>query len=117
MGNGLVDRVCAYNKAVSEPTRMKMIKILGSHEASPLKVSEIAEMVGVSQPAASKHLKLMESVGLFDRTRKGTSVYYSINTDALAAYQHDLASAFEHAYTECVNDYHCDTCPFASTCA
>ncbi|ACV21754.1 Bacterial regulatory protein, arsR family [Slackia heliotrinireducens] len=57
---GLVERMCAYNKAVSDHNRMKMIKILGSHEPNTLNVSDIAAILGLSQPATTKHLKVME---------------------------------------------------------
>lgn len=114
---GLVERMCAYNKAISEPNRMKMIKILGSHGAGTLKVGDIASLLGISQPAATKHLHVMEEVGLFSRKREGTSVYYFLNAEALREYREELDYAFAHAYTSCINDYDCDTCPKAATCS
>lgn len=114
---GLVERMCAYNKAISEPNRMKMIKILGSHAANSLNVSDIAAILGISQPAATKHLKIMESVGLFTRKREGASVYYTLQRDALDEYRALLDYAFEHAYSPCINGYDCSTCPNADTCS
>ena len=114
---GLVERMCAYNKAISEPNRMKMIKILGSHAANSLNVSDIAAILGISQPAATKHLKVMESVGLFTRKREGASVYYALSQDALDEYRALLDHAFEHAYSPCINGYDCSTCPNADTCS
>lgn len=113
---GLVERLCAYNKAISEPNRMKMIKILGSHEPDTLSVSDIADILGLSQPAATKHLKIMESVGLFSRKRHGMSVHYTLNVDALQEYRQLLDYAFEHRSTKCAFDYHCESCPHADTC-
>ena len=113
---GLVDRMCAYNKAISEPNRMKMIKILGSHPQNSLNVSDIAEMLGMSQPAATKHLKIMENVGLFERERVGTSVYYSLNNENLDEYGRLVGWAFEHKNTPCINEYNCKTCPKRETC-
>lgn len=113
---GLVERLCAYNKAIGDPMRMKMIKVLGSHEPYTLNVSQIAEMLGLSQPAATKHLKIMESVGLFSRERKGSSVYYMLEPDALDEYRRLLDYAFEHASTPCPHGYDCRRCPVADTC-
>lgn len=113
---GLVNRMCAYNKAISDPNRMKMIKILGSNTPGTVKVGDIAEILGISQPAATKHLHIMEEVGLFDRKREGTSVYYSLNEGALAEYRQELDWAFEHGHTPCTHDYKCDECPVAETC-
>lgn len=113
---GLVERVCAYNKAISEPNRMKMIKILGSHEPDTLNVSDIAEILGISQPAATKHLKIMEQLGIFTRTRHGMSVHYSLNKEAVQEYRELLDNAFAHCFTKCEYGYHCETCPHADTC-
>lgn len=113
---GLVDRMCAYNKAISDPNRMKMIKILGSHPKDSLNVSDIAGLLGITQPAATKHLRVMEEAGIFSRRRKGASVYYSLNEDALAEYRMELDHAFAHARTPCINGYRCETCPARETC-
>lgn len=113
---GLVERVCRYNKAVSDPNRMRMIKIVGSHEPYTMKVSDIAEVLGISQPAATKHLKIMEQSGLFKRERRGTSVYYSLDLDEVAHYQADMVYAFAHSHTPCNYGFKCATCPVADTC-
>lgn len=116
MRNGLVSRMCAYNKALSEPNRMKMIKILGSHDEHTQTVSDIARILGISQPAATQHLKVLYNVDLVTRERVGTSVYYSLNVDALNDYQRQLEHAFAHAYTACPYEYKCEKCPQAETC-
>lgn len=113
---GLVERLCAYNKAISDPSRMKMIKILGSVPNKSLNVSGVAEILGLSQPATTNHLKVMEKVGLFDRERDGMNVYYSLNQDALDEYRRLLDHAFEHAYSPCKYDYDCKHCPVKDTC-
>lgn len=113
---GLVERFCMYSKAVGDPNRMKMIKILGSNEPNTLNVSDIAGILGLSQPAATKHLQVMENVGFFKRERRGTSVYYSLDEEAIQEY-HDLIDfAFEHSHTKCPNNFDCTTCPFEDTC-
>ncbi|MGI6591320.1 MAG: ArsR/SmtB family transcription factor [Eggerthellaceae bacterium] len=113
---GLVERMCAYNKAISDPNRMKMIKILGSHDKNSLKVGDIASLLGISQPAATKHLRLMEQAGIFNRMRQGSSVYYSLNEEALDEYREELDNAFAHSHTPCINGYRCETCPMRDTC-
>lgn len=113
---GLVERFCAYSKALSEPTRMKMVKVLGSHEPETLKVGDIAEILHISQPAATKHLKIMESVGAFKRKRVGTAVYYSLDDGVIDDFIQLLQYANEHVHTTCEYDYDCYTCPHADTC-
>lgn len=113
---GLVERVCAYNKAISDPNRMKMIKIVGSHEPNTMNVSDIAGVLGISQPAATRHLKIMESTGLFTRKRVGASVYYALDMQAVADYQELMAYAFAHCATPCAYEFDCDACPVKDTC-
>ena len=113
---GLVERFCEYSKAVGEPNRMKMIKILGSHEPETLNVADIAGILGLSQPATTRHLKVMEQAGLFDRTRIGANVYYSLNEENLNEYYELIGYAFEHAHTKCDYGYDCTKCPHAATC-
>lgn len=113
---GLVDRVCRYNKAVSDPNRMKMIKIVGSHEPYTMKVSDIAEILQISQPACTKHLKVMEESGLFKRERIGASVYYMLDLEEVERYQQDMAYAFRHSHSPCAYDFKCEVCPVKDTC-
>lgn len=116
MKNGLVDRMCAYNRAISDVNRMKMVKILGSSPHHTLKVTDIASILGISQPAATKHLRVLYDVGLVRRKRVGTSVFYSLDDEALGDYRQELDYAFSHAYTPCPYGFRCDDCPKADTC-
>lgn len=116
--NALVNRVCSYNKAVSDTQRMKMIKIIGSSEKHTMTVSDIAGILKISQPAATKHLRILYDAGLIDRQRIGACVYYSIDPTGIEEYRRVMDFAFAHASTPCPYDnYECDTCPQAETCA
>jgi DNA-binding transcriptional ArsR family regulator len=52
--------------ALSDPTRRAILARLASGEAS---VMELAEPFAMSQPAISKHLKVLERAGLISRGR------------------------------------------------
>lgn len=52
--------------ALADPTRRKILARLASGQAS---VSELAEPFAISQPAISKHLKVLERAGLISRDR------------------------------------------------
>lgn len=62
--------------ALAEPRR---ILILYALSEKPYTVNELAEMVGISQPAASRHLKVLRERGLVSAVRQGISVEYHIN--------------------------------------
>jgi len=52
--------------ALADPTRRAILARLASGEAS---VTELAEPFDISQPAISKHLKVLERAGLISRGR------------------------------------------------
>ena len=61
----LTDRVLNTTfAALADPTRRAIIARLASGEAS---VAELAEPFAISQPAISKHLKVLERAGLISR--------------------------------------------------
>ena len=61
----MVDRVLNTTfAALADPTRRAIIARLASGEAS---VAELAEPFAISQPAISKHLKVLERAGLISR--------------------------------------------------
>jgi DNA-binding transcriptional ArsR family regulator len=55
------DRLDATFLALADPTRRAMLARLASGEAS---VTELAQPFDISQPAVSKHLKILERAGL-----------------------------------------------------
>src|SRR4026209_2582681 len=55
------DRLDATFLALADPTRRAILARLARGEAS---VTELAEPVAISQPAISKHLKILERAGL-----------------------------------------------------
>jgi ArsR family transcriptional regulator, arsenate/arsenite/antimonite-responsive transcriptional repressor len=116
MKKGLVNRMCAYNKAISDPNRMKMLKMLGSSPEHTLGVGDIAKILGITQPSATKHLQILHNVELVHRTRIGMNVFYSLDTSAVEDYRRQLDYAFEHAYTPCPFGFRCETCPKMETC-
>lgn len=114
---GLVNRICEYNDALSEPQRVKMMKIIGSSPANSMSVSDIANTLGLSQPSATKHLKILYDADLVQRTRIGMSVFYSLNLDTINDYHNLLEMAFIKGFTPCLYRYQCNECPNTDTCA
>lgn len=61
-----VDALNATFAALADPTRRAILARLASGEAT---VNELAEPFDMSQPAISKHLKVLERAGLISRGR------------------------------------------------
>ena len=63
------ERLDATFIALADPTRRAILARLKLGEAS---VNELAEPFSISQPAVSKHLKILERAGLVSRSSAGT---------------------------------------------
>lgn len=66
--------------AMADPRRILLLYAI-SEEAR--NVSELAEYVGISQPAASRHLKILRDRGLVSPIRQGASVEYHLTDERL----------------------------------
>ena len=62
-------------KALSDPNRVKVIKMLQHGE---LCACEIQASLGLAQPTVSKHLRLLEDAGLIRGRKQGLWVHYSL---------------------------------------
>ncbi len=67
--------------ALSDSTRRSMLAMLASGEART--AGELGAPFQMSQPATSKHLKVMEKAGLVIRNRQGRQHCFKINADRL----------------------------------
>ena len=61
-------RLDATFAALADPTRRAILAYLAKGDAT---VMELCELFALSQPAVSKHLKVLEQAGLISRTRDG----------------------------------------------
>lgn len=68
-----LDRLTAALRATAEPTRLRLLALCGEREYP---VSELASLLGQSEPRVSRHLKILGSAGLLVRSRRGQWVRY-----------------------------------------
>lgn len=64
------DRLSRVFAALADPTRRAILGRLTEGDAS---VTELTEPFAISQPAVSKHLKILERAGLISRSRSATA--------------------------------------------
>jgi DNA-binding transcriptional ArsR family regulator len=64
------DRLSLVFGALADPTRRAILTRLAEGEAT---VAELTEPFTMSQPAISRHLKVLEDAGLISRTRRATA--------------------------------------------
>jgi len=68
----LHENVC---QALADPKRIVILYALADH---PHNVTEIAEVLEVPQPTASRHLRILRERSLVTGSREGTQVVYSL---------------------------------------
>lgn len=74
------DQLSAVFGALADPTRRAILERLVAGEAT---VGELGAPFRMSQPAVSKHLKVLEGAGLVSRRRRGTANLSRLEPEAL----------------------------------
>jgi DNA-binding transcriptional ArsR family regulator len=74
-------------KALAAPVRLAVVEEL---TAGPRCVHELVERLGVSQPLASQHLRVLRGAGLVTAGRRGREVEYRLADDHVAHVVRDL---------------------------
>lgn len=83
-------RLASVFKALADPTRLRIISALSSGERC---VHEMAESLGLNQPAVSHQLRLLRDRDLVRYRREGRHIIYALDD----AHVHELFSmAREH---------------------
>ena len=84
-----------YN-AIAEPRRREILVLLRAGERP---VTELAEELGMAQPGASKHLRVLREVGLVRDRRAGKPRLYSLDARGLRPV-HEWTGGFEQFWNE-----------------
>lgn len=64
--------------AVSDPTRCRTFRLLLVTHGQDVNVTDIAHILGMTVPAISQQLKVLEQTGLVSREKIGQTVYYRV---------------------------------------
>src|SRR3954447_18196139 len=82
--------------AVAERRRREIVDLLAGGERP---VTDIVRELGLTQPQASKHLRVLREVGLVDVREDGRRRLYRLNARALKPI-HDWVASYEQLWTE-----------------
>jgi ArsR family transcriptional regulator len=86
-----VDQAALIFKALSDPTRIRILSILSAGECP---VTRIAETLKLSQSAVSHQLSFLRNLRLVKYRREGTTLYYSCDDEHVISL---LNQAIQHA--------------------
>ena len=89
----LIENLSQIFKALSDPTRIKIIYALMN---GPLCVSDISELLGMSQSSISHQLALLRTQNLIKVKRRGRRAYYSLDDDHVLCIFKDGLEHAEH---------------------
>jgi ArsR family transcriptional regulator len=67
-------------KALADPTRLRILKFLSCQE---MYTWQIAEYVGVAQPTATEHLRILREAGFVTSRKQGSFVFYRTDSNAI----------------------------------
>lgn len=87
-------------KALGDPTRLKLVKLLVCNPERSLCVGALAHRLGVTQPAVSQHLRVLKNVGVVEPNRDGFRVHYTINKSTLMAFREDVDALCQLAFED-----------------
>lgn len=67
-----------FFKALSDPTRLKLVLLLRQNET--LCVCDLTEILEQPQPTVSRHLNHLKRAGILSSERKGTWIWYQLDS-------------------------------------
>ena len=82
--------------ALADPTRRAILARLKAGEAS---VAELAAPFAMSQPAVSRHLRVLKEAGLVDEVPRGTRRIYHLQEEGIEAVRAYLEQVWGDAAT------------------
>lgn len=86
-----LEKVSVIFKALSDPTRIKILYLLSEEECS---VTHISDVLNLSQSAVSHQLSLLRNLRLVKFRREANTMYYSCDDDHVISL---LTQAIQHA--------------------
>ena len=70
-----LDGLARFSSALSDLTRLKIVTVLA---ASPLCVTDIAELTSLNQTTVSRQLRILKSMDIVECSRQGKVMFYSL---------------------------------------
>lgn len=83
----MIEKYTKFFKALGEPTRLKILKLLAEKEMC---VCELIDVLNMNQPRISQHLRVLKEAGAIKERKQAQWIYYSLCCNDF----HDFIQAF-----------------------
>ncbi|HYN29136.1 MAG TPA: metalloregulator ArsR/SmtB family transcription factor [Dermatophilaceae bacterium] len=90
---GEAQRLARSFKALSDPNRVRLLSLIAASETGEACVCDLTDVLGLSQPTVSHHMRQLVQAGLVTRDQRGRWAHYAVVPDALEALSRALAAA------------------------
>lgn len=107
----LLEGLSGFFKALGDPTRLKLIRLLMFNDEDKLKVIDLAEKIGITQPAITQHINILKELNLIQSSREQNRKYYYINKREFKSYKRVLSRMLEISFMRCTFKGKCSECP------
>jgi ArsR family transcriptional regulator len=84
-------------KAIAHPSRLFIVEKLAEESRC---VCELTEMIGADPSTVSKHLAILRNAGIISDQKKGTSVYYRLETPCILKFIGCIEGVIEQNITK-----------------
>jgi ArsR family transcriptional regulator len=91
------ERLGSALKVLADPTRLRMLSLIGAHPAGEVCVCDLTAPLGLTQPTVSHHLKVLTDAGLVGREQRGRWVFYWVQPEPLELLRDALLPPVETA--------------------
>ncbi|MCE5213221.1 MAG: metalloregulator ArsR/SmtB family transcription factor [Methanobacterium sp.] len=88
-------------KALGNINRLLLVYRLASGEMEKVSVTDMARIMGLTQPAASQHLKILKTAKILHAQKQGNYIYYTFNESALVEHKEKIDFLFGCLLLKC----------------
>lgn len=78
LGREEAEALAGLLKAVADPARLQILMTIRCRPGQEICTCDLPEILGLSQPTVSHHLKVLTEAGLLTRERRGSWAWFSL---------------------------------------
>ena len=84
LGADEAERLASKLKALSDPTRLRLLSHIAAQGCDAVCACDLIDVLDISQPTISHHLKKLVEAGLLTREQRGKWAHYTAVREAFA---------------------------------